>query len=242
MGNRFHTTSWSLVLQARGGSEEEAREALGSLCDAYWYPLYSFVRYQGYTADQAADLVQGFFTMLLEKDYLSDADPDAGRFRSFLLTSLKHYISNERDKERAIKRGGDVCKMSLDAEEAEGRFRLEPPDERTPEHIYERRWAFTVVDRVLDALREERTVAGKGDEFAMLKGYLNGEEPHVSYREAAEQLGSSEGAVKVAVHRLRTRFGALLRKEIQQTVVDPDEVSDEIRYLLEVIGGRLPSE
>lgn len=242
MARRFDTTSWSLVLQTRARDSATAHRALGTLCEAYWYPLYGFVRHQGYSADEAADLVQGFFAVLLEKHYLDDADPGVGRFRSFLLASLKHFLSNERDKERALKRGGDVRKVSLDADEAEGRFRLEPADRRDPEHIFERRWAFTVVDRVLETLREERTKAGKGDEFSHLKGYINGEEPHVSYRAAAAQLGTSEGAIKVAVHRLRSRFGALLREEIEQTVVDPGHVDDEIRHLLEVIGGRAAPE
>jgi len=237
MHRRFQTTRWSLVLEARKDDDAEASQALEDLCAAYWYPLYGFVRSQGYQADEAADMVQGFFVVLLEKHYLADADPEKGRFRSFLLASLKHFLSNERDRERALKRGGGVYQMSLDAEEAEQRLRLEPPDDRTPETIYERRWAFTVIDRVLERLQAERTEAGKASEYNQLKGYLTGEQPHLPYKQVAEDLGASEGAVKVAVHRLRARFGALLREEIKATIVDPEHLDGEIRHLLGVLGG-----
>ena len=231
----FETTDWTLVKTARG-DDRDSRAALARLCSAYWYPLYAFVRHQGYSAEDAADLVQGFFTVLLEKHYLQDVNPQAGRFRTFLLSSLKHFLSNQRAKERALKRGGGMRLMSLDSEEAERRWAFEPAGEETPEDIYERRWARTVVDHTIDRLRVERTAVGKGQEFDLLTPYLTGEEPHPPYREVAEQLGTSVGALRVAVHRLRNQFGDLMRHEIRQTVTEPAEVDDEIRHLLNTLG------
>lgn len=236
MGETFETTDWTLIRTAREGEDRDARAALARLCKAYWYPLYAFVRYQGYSADDAADLVQGFFALLLEKHYLEDVDPEAGRFRTFLLSSLKHFLSNERAKERALKRGGGLQTISLDSEEAERRWIYEPVVEETPEDVFERRWARTVVDHALNRLRLERAAVGKAKEFDLLAPYLIGEEPHPPYREVAEQLDTSVGALRVAVHRLRNQFGDLLRHEIRQTVTQPAEVDDEIRHLLSALG------
>jgi RNA polymerase sigma-70 factor (ECF subfamily) len=231
----FATTSWSQVLAAQGGSSTSSRKALEALCNAYWYPLYAFVRLQGYDPEQSLDLTQAYFTELLEKDYLKDVDPSLGRFRAFLKVSLKHFLSKERDKVQALKRGGQAKVISLDRQDAENRYRFEPVDRLTPEDVFERRWALTTIERVLGKLREEFSEAGKEEEFQSLKGYLTGEEPKIPYQNAAQELGMSEGAVKASVHRLRQRFGRQLRQEIAETVADPQEVDDEVRHLLRVI-------
>lgn len=235
MGQGFETTDWTLVREAGTADNRQGKAALARLCQSYWYPLYAFVRHQGYSAEDAADLVQGFFAVLLEKHYLDDVDPKAGRFRTFLLTSLKHFLSNQRTKERALKRGGGLRLMSLDSEEAERRWAYEPAGEETPEDVFERRWARTVLEQAMSRLRSERMAVGKGVEFDHLSPYLTGEEPHPVYSEVAEQLSTSEGALRVAVHRLRTQFGDLLRHEIRQTVAQPDDVDDEVRHLLGVL-------
>ena len=231
---QWATTSWTQVLAAREAPSTEAREALEALCQAYWYPLYAFVRHQGYDADEAADLTQAYFAELLEKDYLADFDPELGRFRVFLKTSIKHFISKEREKARAWKRGGRASLVSIDAD-VESRYQLEPVDRLTPESLYERRWALTLVERVLARIREESRRAGRENEFERLKGFLTGQQPKVPYSDVADQLGMSEAAVKTAVHRLRQRFGRSLREEIGATVSSPEEVDDEVRHLLGVI-------
>ncbi len=235
MSRGFETTDWTLVRTAKG-SDRSAQAALARLCSAYWYPLYAFVRHLGYSPDDAADLVQGFFATLLEKHYLADVDPEVGRFRTFMLSSLKHFLSNQRAKDKALKRGGGVRVMSLDSEEAERRWTFEPAGDETPEDVFERRWARMVMERAMGRLRAERNAVGKAREFDMLMPYLTGEEPHPPYSEVAKALGSSSGALRVAVHRLRNQFGDLMRHEIRQTVTDPDEIDDEVRHLLDTLG------
>jgi RNA polymerase sigma factor (sigma-70 family) len=234
---RFATTRWSQVIAAGDARTPDAGEALARLCELYWYPLYAYVRRWGYDADEAQDLTQEFFSRLLEKHYLRDADPARGRFRSFLLASLKHFLSNERDRVNAVKRGGRATVLPLEFESAEGRYSLEPPDAETPETVYERRWALTLLERTLGRLRAEFEGAGRQALFSRLEGHLTGEQDTVPYAELGRELGMSEGAIKVAVHRLRRRFGALLRAEILETVSDPDEVDEEIRYLFQALKG-----
>jgi RNA polymerase sigma factor (sigma-70 family) len=234
---RFATTRWSQVLAAGRADTRGSREALSRLCESYWYPLYVYVRRWGYDADQAQDLTQEFFTRLLEKHYLQAADPARGRFRSFLLASLKHFLSNERDRAGAVKRGGRATIVPLEIENAEGRYSLEPPDDETPETIYERRWALTLLERTLARLSREFEAAGKRAIFVRLEGYLTGEQETLPYADLAHELGMSEGAVKVMIHRLRRRFGALLREEVGDTVSTPAEVDDEIRQLFRVLKG-----
>ena len=231
----FETTRWTLVLAAAGDSYDPAsREALSGLCESYWYPLYVYVRRHGYDRSTAQDLTQGFFAQLLEKKYLKEADPERGRFRAFLLTSLKNYLANEWDKQRAQKRGGGQTPLSLDFENAEGLYQLEPADERTPEEIYNRRWALTQVDRAIHELRGEMVKMGHPDRFEALKGFLTGESEETPYAEVAESLGLNKGAVRTAVHRMRRRFGALLRRQVAQTLADEKDVDREIRYLLSI--------
>jgi len=231
---RWATTSWTQVLAARDAPSNEARQALEDLCQAYWYPLYAFVRHQGYDPEASRDLTQAYFAELLEKDYLADFDPELGRFRVFLKTSLKHFLSKEREKAQAWKRGGRTSVVSLDAD-VETRYRLEPVDRLTPETLYERRWALTLVERVLAKVRDESREAGREKEFDRFKGLLTGQQPSVPYRELAAELDTTEDAVKASVRRLRQRFGKMLRDEIGATVASPEEVDDEVRHLLGVI-------
>jgi RNA polymerase sigma-70 factor (ECF subfamily) len=231
----FASTRWSLVLAAGRGDAPEAQAALAALCEVYWYPLYAYVRRSGYSADEAQDLTQGFFARLLEKHDLRAADSERGRFRSFLLTAFKRFVSKERHRARALKRGGGRRMLSLDFDQGESRFRLEPVTDVTPETIYERRWALTLLDRVMARLRDDFERAGKRDEFDHLKVFLTGEAAAPSYREVAAELGTTEGAVKVAVHRLRRKFRDLVLAEIAQTVTAPEEAEDELRHLFEAI-------
>jgi len=234
-GERFATTQWSLVVAAAGHESAEARGALETLCLLYWYPLYAFVRRQGHAAAQAEDLTQGFFAMLLERGDLAKASPERGRFRSFLLTALKHFLLNEQERERALKRGGGRVLLSLDFSAAEGRLARDPAAGDRPEDVFERQWALTLLDRVQQLLREEYTAAGKEPLIVRLQGMLAGDGLEGSYAEAARDLGMTEGAVKTAVFRLRKRFGERLREEISRTVADPGEIDDEIRELFDVL-------
>lgn len=211
--------------------------ALADLCETYWYPLYAYVRRRGYREEDARDRTQEFFARLLEKDYLRGADQERGRFRAFLLTAFKRFLSKERDKALAVKRGGGRRRLSLDVETAEGRYRLEPSHVETAERIYERRWALTLLERVLARLRERYETDGNGALFDRLKGFLSGEAEGETYSRLGEELDLQEGAVKVAVHRLRRRYGKLLREEIAQTVSGPEDVEDELRHLREALGG-----
>jgi RNA polymerase sigma-70 factor (ECF subfamily) len=237
MPRQFATTRWSVVLAAGESGTPGSREALARLCETYWYPLYAFARRWGHTADEAQELTQEFFARLLEKHYLGDVRPERGRFRSFLLASLKHFLLNERDRVLAQKRGGGQPPIPLEIETAEGRYRLEPIETTTPETIFERRWALTLLDRVVRRLGDEYADSDRTRLFAALKGFLTGQGDTPKYAEVASALGMTDGAVKVAVHRLRRRFGELLRDEIADTVADPADVDDEIRYLFKVLGG-----
>ena len=237
METRFATTRWSLVFAARSGHSPDSREALEALCKAYWFPLYAFIRRQGYGADEAGDLTQGYFARLVEHRDLRDVRPDLGRFRSFLLVSVKHFLSNELDRQRARKRAPERPLLSLDAAEAERRYRFEPVDELTPESVFERKWAATIVGRTLERLGAESSGSPRAARFEALRGHLTGEAPAASYRDLGARLGMTEDAVKVTLHRLRRRFGDLLREEIRDTVRDRADVDDEIRHLLGVLKG-----
>ena len=210
-GARFDTTPWSVVLAAGGDSTRGAKQALATLCETYWYPLYAYLRRHGKSAEDAQDLTQGFFQQMLEKGTIERADPGRGRFRSFLLASLKHYVTNEWDKDQAHKRGGDVPHVSLELEGAEGRYQFEPKDDATPETVFDRRWALTLLGNVLAKLRKEFVEAGKEAAFDQLKIFLGGRSPSTSYESVGKRLDMSEGAVKVAVHRLRRRYRDLLQ-------------------------------
>ena len=233
---RFVTTHWSVVLAAGRPSAPESQAALATLCGAYWYPLYASVRAQGYASHDAQDLTQEFFARLLTRNDFAAADRNKGRFRSFLAGALKHFLANERDRARARKRGDGRAPLSLDFEAAEGRFRQEPTHAFTAERAFARRWAVTILDKVLARLREEFAAAGKAPLFDRLKVFLSGEKSTRSYADLAGELNMTEGAVKVAVHRLRRRYRELLRGEIAQTIADPHEIDDEIRELFAALG------
>ena len=233
MGAGFPTTQWSVVLAARGRIGAEACEALEALCNAYWYPLYVYIRGRGHDPETARDLTQAFFADLLERDFLRPVDPAKGRFRAFLLASLKNFLGHQRERTQALKRGAGVPTLSLDGEDAERRFGREPVENLTPEQIFERRWGLTIMERAMERL--EAASSSRAGQFDRLRGYLTGAEPAVSYRQVAADLGLSEGAVKTAVHRLRQEYGRLLREEIAATIADPGELDDELRHLLTVI-------
>jgi RNA polymerase sigma factor (sigma-70 family) len=236
-GGGFPTTRWSMVLSAGEGSLPNAQAALERLCRAYWYPLYAYVRRQGRSVEQAQDLTQEFFARLMQKDYLRCPDPARGRFRSFLLTSLKRFLINDWEKGRAAKRGEGQPLFSWDQRETETRFLAEPADQSTPEKAFEQRWALTLLEQVLGRLREEFMALGQADRFERLKDLLWGEKDAPPYAGVAAELGLTEGALKVAVHRLRQRYRELLRAEVADTVARPEEVDDELRHLIAVISG-----
>ncbi len=229
----FGPTRWTLVLAAAGQNDSPAhRAALAELCETYWYPLYAYIRRCGYGRHDAEDLTQGFFARVLEKNYLADASPERGRFRSFLLASLKHYMANEWDRSQALKRGGGLIMVSLDVTTAESRHPWEPSDGVTPDQMYERQWVFALLDRVLGRLEGE--YREKPELFAALKGFLTSETIPGALAQAARCLHLTEGAARVAVHRLRRRYRELLRAEIAQTVDEPSEIDAEIRRLFSV--------
>ena len=230
----FATTHWSVVLTAQRSDSTHAQAALSKLCQTYWYPLYAFVRRQGHRPHDAQDLTQEFFARLLAKNYLADVGREKGKFRSFLLTALKHFLANEWDRARAVKRGGGQVFLSLD--EIESRYRLEPADSVTAERIYERRWALTLLEQVMKRLRAEHAQAGKAEFYEQLKGCLTVEKVAASYADLAARLHMTEGAIKVAIHRLRQRYREVLRDEIAQTVSSPAEVEEEIRHLFAALG------
>jgi RNA polymerase sigma-70 factor (ECF subfamily) len=224
-----------MVLAAGDSQDPDSRNALAALCRTYWYPIYAQVRHLGHDADTARDLTQGFFAFVLEKRTLKVAHPDRGRFRAFLKTSLRHFISHERERAQALKRGGGERLLELDFDSAESQYRVEPAHEQTPEKLFEKRWARTLMQRALDHLREEMAESSAADRFRRLEPFLVERPPHGSYREVAADLDMTEDAVKTAVRRLRQRFGKLLRIEVARTVEDPGDVDEEIRYLFSAI-------
>lgn len=228
----FTTTHWSVVLRAGESASVQADQALESLCRAYWYPLYAYVRRQGRSADDAQDLTQDFFARLLEKKYLRLADPERGRFRTFLLSSLKNFMVTEWQKSCAQKRGGAHVVISWEEGNAEGRYLAEPIDGLTPERIYEKRWAVTLLEQVMVQLRDKYAVDGKETLFDALKPYVWGETMLDGYDATAARLGMSEGALRVAMHRLRELFREHLRAEVARTVETPAEVDEELRHLI----------
>jgi len=234
--SQFPTTRWTLVVAAGDPQRKEARSALVSLCENYWYPLYAYLRRRGYPADQAQDLTQEFFVRVLEGRYLDRADPEKGRFRSFILTSLRFFVADEGDRHRAQKRGGGVL-VPLEFPSGEERYQREPAHDETPERIFERRWALSMLDRVVERLRNEFVQHGRPDHFDRLKVFLLGQS-EAPYATLAREMNTSEGALKVAIHRLRKRYRELFRQEIADTVADPAEVESELRYLAGVLASK----
>lgn len=223
------------MIAAGGGEGSAARQALAALCETYWYPLYAYLRRRGHDADDARDLTQAFLASLLERRGFENLHRERGRFRAFLLASLQHFIANDAAHRRALKRGGGVAPLSLTFDDAEGRYRHEPAEPMTPERIFDRRWALTVIEGVFQRLRATWRQAGRAEEFDALRDGLLGEAPAGGYAAVADRLGTTEGAVKVAVHRLRRAFQKELKRQIAETVLDPAEVDDEIRYLIRAV-------
>ncbi len=212
-----------------------ARTALAALCEAYWYPLYAYIRRRGATAEDARDLTQGFLTSLLERQDFAHLRRERGRFRAFLLASLKQFLANDAARQRTLKRGGGAMLLPLVFDAAEQRYAFEPIDASTPETLYERRWALTLIERVLAQLRHEWQGAGRAEEFDALKSSLLHGPPAGGYASAAERLGTTEGALKVSVHRLRRKFQTRLREYIAETIADPSDLDDELRFLIRAV-------
>jgi len=234
---QFITTQWSAVLSAARDDSPESAQAMTQLCQAYWYPLYSYIRRKGRQPEDAQDLTQEFFARLIEKRWLAEIEPSGGRFRSFLLTAVNRFLANEYDRSTALKRGGGRQLVSWDQQEAEERYLREPITEQTPERIFDRRWALALLDRALARLQEELTQAGKTAHFNSLNTFLSREPDGGEYSLAAASLGISAGAVGVAVHRLRHRYREIVRAEVASTLIDPAEVEREMQDLFAALRG-----
>jgi len=228
----FATTHWTVVVAAGRRATPEADRALEELCRTYWYPLYAYVRRRGHLPPDAQDLTQEFFARLLAKHWIESADREKGRFRTFLLTAMNRFLANEWDRAGTQKRGGHAVHLPLDTETAETRYEADAALALTPDRLYDRHWAMTLLDRALTRLRTEQERAGKAKEFAVLSPFLTAERGAIPYAEAAAQLGVNEAAARQAVHRVRKRFRDVFREEITQTVAVPEEVDEEIRHLL----------
>jgi RNA polymerase sigma-70 factor (ECF subfamily) len=228
----FATTHWSVVVEAGQSDSPKASEAISQLCQAYWYPLYAYVRRKGYQAPDAQDLTQEFFARLLARNYVTGADRGRGKFRSYLLGALEHFLAKEWRRAQAEKRGGGRADFSLDEVDAEKRYLLEPSHDLTPAKIFDRRWATTLLEKAMMRFEEECRAEQKAELFEKVKPLLSGDSTEAPYAEMARSLNMSEGAFKVAVHRLRQRYGEMVRAEIAQTVADPDEIEQELQELL----------
>ncbi len=231
----FTTTQWGMVLAAADSSNPDQQQALTDLCQLYWYPVYAFVRRRGADPDTALDHTQGFFAKLLEKKYLKAADEQRGHFRAFLLTALKFHLSDSAKHDRAQKRGGTTHIVSVDGLDAERRYRVEPVERQTPETLFERRWAMTVLERAMERLLQDHAGSDEQRRATRLAACLTGEIPHGGYKKLAEELGMNEAAAKTALHRLRRRYGALVREEVARIVDDSHKIDDEVRHLFAVL-------
>ena len=233
--SRFATTHWSIVLAAGDSASPEHEQALSRLCQTYWFPLYAYLRRRGHDRHQAEDLTQAFFVQMLDKRRLSGVSPKPGKFRSFLLTTLKNFVSDEYDLTRAIKRGGAQKTISLNFQKAESQYTLEPTDELSPERLFERAWALTILEQTMNRLEDEMINTNKKELFDSLRVYVCGEPTTATYGTVAVQLNMTENAVKVAVHRLRRRYRELLRNEIAQTVLTENQIDEEISHLFAAV-------
>lgn len=234
---QFATTHWSLIVAAGASEQADAGAALDVLCRAYWAPLYEYARRRGYSSDHAADMTQGFFAVMLEKHYLKTADQNRGRFRTFLLTAFQRFLCNELDRERAVKRGGSHSILSLDTLQSESYLSLHPVDTITPEQTYERRWAMTLLARVLNLLEQEMAKRNRSELFELCRECLTGED-NLTLASIAKSLDMTESAVKVAIHRMRQRYRELLIQEVSHTLSDESDLTDEIQHLLRVLQQR----
>jgi len=230
-GDIFATTHWTIVLAAGRQCLPQAARALEELCRTYWYPLYAYVRRRGHTKEDAEDLTQAFFVRLLQQNSFARLDSELGRFRAFLLASLKHFLANERDKARAQKRGGGTANLSLDWQTADTKFQVADTREPSPDKAFDREWALALLAKVIERLQNECAADGKANLFEQLKQFLTAGQAESAQRAVAKTLGMDEGAVRVAVHRLRKRYRQLLRDEIANTLADPALVEEEMRAL-----------
>jgi len=237
-GSEFQKTSWSLILAASSRSTSHSRQALATLCQTYWNPVYAFIRRNGHDPDRAEDLTQDFFARLIEKKFWEAADQKRGRFRSFLMVSVKHFLTNEWDRTRAIKRGGGQPTVSIDKLEAERWYLPASRHAETPERLFERRWALSLLERVMQSLKSEYEASGKSMLFETLVVFLNRDGDPIRYEELAASSGMSVGALRTSVYRLRQKYHDLLRAEIAETVETPDLVDEEIRFLLATLSGK----
>ena len=233
----FVTTRWTVVLSAGRKSSPQSDQALEELCRAYWYPLYAYVRRHGHSREDAEDLTQAFFARFLEKNYLEGLNREKGKFRAFLLASLKHFLANEWDRAHRQKRGGHATHLSLDWENAENHYHLEPADPLSPDRLYDRAWALALLEKVIARLREECAVSGRAALYEQARAFLTVDQAAIPYADAAAALRMEEGAVRVAVHRLRRRYRELLREEIAQTLSDPAQVAEEMQALFSAFSG-----
>ena len=233
----FATTRWTVVLAAGSRSTPNADVALEELCRTYWYPLYAYTRRHGHSKEDAEDLTQSFFARFLQENYLEKLQAEHGKFRAFLLASLKHFLANEWDRARRQKRGGGVPTLSLDWQGADTRYQIDPADQLSPDKLYDRAWAVTLLERVITRLRAESVADGNAPQFEQLKPFLMMGRGDIPHAQAASALAMTEGAVRVAVHRLRRRYRELLREEIGQTLSDPAQVEDEMRALFSAFAG-----
>jgi RNA polymerase sigma-70 factor (ECF subfamily) len=231
----FHTTHWSVVLAAGEEGTAQATTALTRLCQTYWYPVYAFIRKRGHSPEQAQDFTQDFFAGFLEKNYVTKASPDRGRFRAFLMSSVENFLHNQHDRAQALKRGGGRQILSLDYNGAEARYQYEPVDETNPMKIFEQQWAATLLETVLGRLRHEFGAEGRMGLFEDLQAHLWGDAESIPYARLAQKCGLTESNIKAIAHRLRQRYRTLLREEIAQTVSQPGEVDDEIRHLMRTV-------
>lgn len=232
---RFVTTRWSVVLRLWDKDSPQAAEALDYLCRAYWYPIYAFARRSGLSMHDAEDATQDFLTHMLGKSLFGRADPQRGRFRSFLLTCFKNFVGQQNNKKRAVKRGGGAKVFSLDETDAEGRYQREPADPRSPDLLYERSWAVRLFETALERIEAQYQADGKAAEFATMKPYLTGDAGKASYRELSRQLRVQEGAARVAVYRLRQRYSESVRAEVAQTVTNEEEFEEELRHIRDLL-------
>lgn len=235
MQDEFRSTQWSQVIAAGHDSSPESRRALENLCEVYWFPLYAYARRRVASVDEAQDLTQAFFAELLEKNVVGTASPERGKFRAYLLTAFKNFLSKQWEKGRALKRGGGRVSIPLDFANADSNLRIEPTDGMTPEQFYDQQWTLALLGQILEKLRKEFDSKGKGDQFERLKGFIVGNLAGTTYAQVAEELGTTEAAAKKAASRMRQRYRELLRQEIEQTTSGPDEVDDEIRNLFKTL-------
>ena len=231
----FRTTHWSVVLAAGHESSGDPQQALATLCETYWYPLYVFVRRQGHGAADAQDLTQAFFASLLERDDFAKVRPERGRFRAFLLASMRHFLANEWDRRRTEKRGGHLRRVSIDFAQGESRYLDALGDTTRPEDVFDREWALTLLDHAGQQLGAHYEQKGQRELFEKLKDFMTGRPPGSSYKTLPEELDMTDGAVRVAIHRMRRRFGELVRAAIAETTATDDEIDDEIRHLFAVL-------